>query len=434
VRKAQTEATHRHSLVIEALNGLETIKCARAEGQFQQQWEQFVGHNSRTAEEMRSWSTLAMNATGFIQQLVSVGVIIIGVYLFSEGDVSSGAIIAAVILSSRAVAPLGQIASTLSRAQQAFHAYKALDRIMALPAEEEGQDRHMNRRIAEGRINFDDLTFAYPESDAPALKDFNLKIEPGERVGIIGKIGSGKTTIGRLLARLYLPTSGMLLIDDVDIRQYHPAEVRRAVAFISQDTALFFGTLRDNIVLGVPHISDDLVLRAAEFAGVADFAKNHPKGFNMQVGEGGRFLSSGQRQAVVLARAFLLEPLIMFLDEPSGAMDMASERLLIQRLKTAFRPDQTVIVTTHLRPRLREAVSIGPSRPRRARPRASGAAACRGTPAPPRPTSRRRAPSRRPRGSWPTAPAASARQRSPRARACRERPQPAASSVCGKDR
>ena len=347
VRKAQAEATHRHSLVIEALNGLETIKCARAEGQFQQQWEQFVGHNSRTAEEMRSWSTLAMNATGFIQQLVSVGVIIIGVYLFSEGDVSSGAIIAAVILASRAVAPLGQIAATLSRAQQAFHAYKALDRIMALPAEEEGQDRHMNRRIAEGSINFDDLTFAYPESETPALKDFNLKIEPGERVGIIGKIGSGKTTIGRLLARLYLPTSGMLLIDDVDIRQYHPAEVRRAVAFISQDTALFFGTLRDNIVLGVPHISDDLVLRAAEFAGVADFAKNHPKGFNMQVGEGGRFLSSGQRQAVVLARAFLLEPLIMFLDEPSGSMDMASERLLIQRLKTAFRPDQTVIVTTH---------------------------------------------------------------------------------------
>lgn len=347
VRKAQTEATHRHSIVIEALNGLETIKCARAEGQFQRQWEQFVGHNSRTAEEMRSWSTLAMNATGFIQQLVSVGVIIIGVYLFSAGDVSSGAIIAAVILASRAVAPLGQIAATLSRAQQAFHAYKALDRIMALPAEEDGQDRHMNRRITEGRINFDDITFAYPESDAPALKNFNLKIEPGERVGIIGKIGSGKTTIGRLLARLYLPTSGMLLLDDVDIRQYHPAEVRRAVAFISQDTALFFGTLRDNIVLGVPHVSDDLVLRAAEFAGVADFAKNHPKGFNLQVGEGGRFLSSGQRQAVVLARAFLLEPLIMFLDEPSGSMDMASERVLIQRLKSAFRADQTVIVTTH---------------------------------------------------------------------------------------
>ena len=164
VRKSQAEATHRHSLVIEALNGLETIKCARAEGQFQQQWEQFIGHNSRTAESMRSLSTLAMNATGIVQQLVSVGVIIMGVYLFSEGEVSSGAIIAAVILSSRAVAPLGQIAATLSRAQQAFNAYKSLDRIMALPSEDDGQDRHVNCRIAEGRISFDNVTFAYPES------------------------------------------------------------------------------------------------------------------------------------------------------------------------------------------------------------------------------------------------------------------------------
>jgi len=347
VRRAQAEATHRHSLVIEALNGIESIKCARAEGQFQRQWEQFVGQNSRTSEDMRAWSTLAMNSTGVIQQLVSVGVIIIGVYMFSEGNISSGAIIAAVMLSSRAVAPLGQIAATLSRAQQAFHAYKALDGIMAMPAEDEGHERHINRKIAEARVDFQNVTFAYPGSETPALKEFNFKIEPGERIGIIGKIGSGKTTIGRLLARLHLPSSGTLLLDNVDIRQYHPAEVRRAVSFVSQDTALFFGSVRDNIVLGVPHISDDLVLRAADLAGVTDFVKSHPKGFNMQVGEGGRFLSSGQRQSVVLARAFLLEPIMLFLDEPSGNIDMASERLLIQRLKKAFRPDQTVIITTH---------------------------------------------------------------------------------------
>jgi ATP-binding cassette subfamily C protein LapB len=347
VRRAQVEATHRHSLVIETLNGLESIKCARAEGQFQQQWEQFIGRNSRTAEDMRYWSTLAINTTGLIQQLVSVGCVIVGVYIFANGEVSSGAIIASVILASRAVAPLGQIASTLSRAQQAFHAYKALDRIMQLPTETDSRFQHTNRRITEGRILFDNVSFIYPQSETPALKNFNLKIEPGERVGIIGKIGSGKTTIGRLLARLHLPTSGSLLLDGVDIRQYHPVEVRRAVSFISQDTALFFGSLRDNIALGVNHISDDLILRAAELTGVADFAKKHPQGFNMQVGEGGRFLSSGQRQAVVLARAFLLEPLVLFLDEPSGAMDMASERLFVQRLKTAFRPDQTVIVTTH---------------------------------------------------------------------------------------
>lgn len=347
VDQAQTEATHRHSLLIETLNGLEAIKCSRAEGQFQRQWEQFVGHNSRTVEHMRSWSTLGMNTTGFIQQLVSVGVVIVGAYLFAAGEVSSGAIIAAVILSSRAVAPLGQMAATISRAQQALHAYRSLNRIMALPAEDDGQPRHINRRITEGRICFDDIVFEYPQSEAPALNGFNLKIEPGERLGIIGKIGSGKTTIGRLLVRLHLPTSGSLLLDGVDIRQYHPAEVRRAVAFVSQDTALFFGSVRDNIALGVPHVSDDLVVRAADLAGVSEFVKTHPKGFDLQVGEGGRFLSSGQRQAVVLARAFLLEPPILFLDEPSGAMDMASERGLIQRLRDAFRANQTLILTTH---------------------------------------------------------------------------------------
>jgi ATP-binding cassette subfamily C protein LapB len=347
VHQAQSEATHRHSILLEALNGLETIKCARAEGQYQRQWEQFIGHNSRTTERMRSLSTLAMNITGFIQQLVSVGVIIVGVYVFSRGNVSSGAIIAAVILASRAVAPLGQIASTISRAQQALQAYKTLDRIMQVPEEDDGQARHINRTIAEGRINFDNVTFNYPDSEAPALKDFSLKIEPGERVGIIGKIGSGKTTIGRLLARLHVANDGLLLLDGVDIRQYHPAEVRRCVGFVSQDTTLFYGSVRDNIVLGVPHVSDDLVLRAAEIAGVTDFVKTHPKGFNLQVGEGGRFLSSGQRQAVILARACLLEPLVVFLDEPTGAMDMASERLFLQRLRAAFRPHQTLILTTH---------------------------------------------------------------------------------------
>jgi ATP-binding cassette subfamily C protein LapB len=347
VRQVQTEATHRHSILLEALNGLETIKCARAEGQYQRQWEQFIGHNSRTTEHMRSLSTLAMNITGFIQQLVSVGVIVAGVYVFSAGHVTSGAIIAAVILSSRAVAPLGQTASTISRAQQAFQAYKTLDRIMQLPAEDEGRARHINRSINDGRISFDNVTFRYPESEAPAINGFDLKIEPGERVGIIGRIGSGKTTLGRLLARLYLATEGTLFLDGVDVRQYHPAEVRRCVGFVSQDTILFYGSVRDNIALGVPHISDDLVLRAAEISGVIDFVKAHPKGLNMQVGEGGRFLSSGQRQAVILARACLLEPLVVFLDEPSGAMDMATERAFVQRLHHAFRPDQTLILTTH---------------------------------------------------------------------------------------
>lgn len=347
VRGAQSEATHRHSLLIEALTGLETIKTSRAEGQFQSKWEQFVGQNSKTSEHLRFISAIGMNFTAFAQQLVTVGVVIIGVYLFDSGEVSPGAIIASVILAGRAVGPLGQIAGTIGRSQQAFHSLGVLNQIMDVPGEDAGQERHIDRSISDGSIEFDNVQFNYPGSEAPALTDFSLKIEAGERVGIIGRIGSGKTTLGRLLARLYVPTEGALLVDGVDIRQYHPSDVRRQVAFVSQDSALFHGSVRDNIVLGAPYVSDDLVVRAADLAGVTEFVKFHPQGFNMPVGETGRFLSSGQRQAIALARAFLFNPLILFLDEPSGSMDMASERALIERLRNSFRPEQTVVLTTH---------------------------------------------------------------------------------------
>ncbi|MFQ5626308.1 MAG: type I secretion system permease/ATPase, partial [Methyloligellaceae bacterium] len=347
VGQAQSEATHRHSLLIEALTGLETIKTSRAESQFQDQWEQFVGRNARTAEKLRSISAFGTNFTALAQQLVTVGVVIIGVYMFDQGEVSPGAIIASVILAGRAVAPLGQIAATIGRSQQAIFSLRTLNQVMSVPGEDAGQERHLNRKMAAGSVVFDKVSFTYPGAECPAVNEFSVKIRPGERVGIIGRIGSGKTTLGRLIARLYQPTEGSLLLDDVEIRQYHSNEVRRRVAFVSQDSSLFHGTVRDNIVLGTPNISDDLVLRAADLAGVSEFVKLHPQGFNMPVGETGRFLSSGQRQTIALARAFLSDPLIVFLDEPSGSMDPASEQALLERLRTAFRPDQTLIVTTH---------------------------------------------------------------------------------------
>jgi ATP-binding cassette subfamily C protein LapB len=347
VNQAQSEAAHRHSILLEAISGLETIKLARAESQMQRRWEQFVGQNSRTSANLRFLSSVGLNFTTFIQQLVTVGIIIVGVYLFDQGEISPGALIAAVILAGRAVAPLGQVASTIARSQQAFHSLRTLDEIMSTPEEGDEQDRHMDRKIASGAIDFQDVTFTYPESGVAAIKQFSLKIEPGERIGIIGKIGSGKSTLGRLLARLYVPGEGSLLIDGVDVRQYLPSEIRRQVSYVAQDAKLFRGTVRDNIVFGAPHVSDDLVVRAAELAGVSDFIQSNPSGYNMPVGEDGRALSSGQRQAVALARAFLFDPAVVFLDEPSGSMDMATERALLERLRTAFRPDQTLIITTH---------------------------------------------------------------------------------------
>ncbi len=347
VDQAQAEAGYRHSLLLDAISGLETVKCARAESQMQRQWEQFVGQNSETAQRLRTISSVGLNLSAFVQQMVTVGVVVVGAYLFEEGEVSSGAIIASVILAGRAVAPLGQLAATFARSQQAFSSLRILNQLMSLPEDGEGETRHIDRTIESGSIHFDNVIFEYPDATTQALKDFSLKISPGERVGIIGKIGSGKTTIGRLLTRLYMAGEGNLLLDDVDIRQYHPAEVRRRVAFVAQDAALFHGSIRDNIVFGAPYVSDDVVVRAAELSGTADFVKLHPHGYNMPVGEGGRLLSSGQRHSVALARAFLFDPVIVFLDEPTGAMDMQSERALTLRLKTAFRPDQTVIITTH---------------------------------------------------------------------------------------
>jgi len=327
--------------------GVETIKALRAESQFQNQWEQFVRHNALTTEKLKSISAVGTNFTALVQKLVTVFVVIVGVYLFVEGEISPGAIIASVILAGRAVAPLGQIAGTLGKSQQAFQSYRVLNQIMLIPGENADLEKHIDSYLTTGSVEFEKLGFTYPEAERPALRDFSLKIKPGERVGIIGRIGSGKTTLGRLIGRLYVPTEGSLLLDGVDIRQYHPSNVRRRVAFVSQDSVLFHGSVRDNIVLGAPYVSDDLVLRAADLSGVSEFVNLHPKGFDMPVGEGGRFLSAGQRQLISLARAFLFDPLIVFLDEPSGSMDMASERALIERLKTAFRPDQTVILTTH---------------------------------------------------------------------------------------
>ncbi|MGI9525181.1 MAG: type I secretion system permease/ATPase [Hyphomicrobiaceae bacterium] len=347
VKAAQTDASKRHAILFEAINGIDTIKTNRAEGQMQRDWEQFVAHNAKTAHQLRSLSTFGLNLTGLVQQLVSVAIVVIGVHQFDEGNITPGALIAAVILAGRGVAPLGQLASTMARAQQAFQALKTLNQIMAMPEEGGDQVRHVDKTISKGSIEFDHLSFSYPEAAMPALNDISLKINEGERIGIIGKIGSGKTTIGRLLTRLYVPSSGNLLLDGVDVRQYHPAEIRRQIAFVAQDSMLFSGTVRDNITLGAPQTSDNAVFRAAQLAGVDAFINGHPQGINMQVGEGGKLLSSGQRHAIALARAFLLEPAIIFLDEPTGLMDLASERVFVNKLTNALSPNQTLLLATH---------------------------------------------------------------------------------------
>jgi ATP-binding cassette subfamily C protein LapB len=346
-RENSSESAYRHSLLVESISALETIKMLRAESRLQSLWERLVGRTARTVEKTRRISGIVTTVTMSVQQLVTVGIVVYGAHLFDEGLVSMGAIIACVILAGRAVAPFGQFATIVARSQQSFAALSNLNQIMKMESERPEGKSFIAQPIKHAKIEFKSVKFSYPEQANPALNGLNFTVKPGEKVGIIGKIGSGKTTIGRLLAALYDVQEGAVLIDGVDIRQLHPHDVRGSIGVVNQDSDLFFGTLRDNLIMGNPTATDEELLEAARLAGVDDFAQRHPAGYDMPVGERGGLLSGGQRQAVALARVLLLKPKVVFLDEPSGSMDMASERLLIKNLKRALKPDQTIIVSTH---------------------------------------------------------------------------------------
>lgn len=344
---AANEASRRQSLLIETISTIETLKSLRAEAPMLRRWQELMKGSSRTSEEIKHISSNAIYMTGFVQQLVSVLIVVAGTYEFADGKLAMGAIVATVMLASRAGAPLGQLAMTLARFRQATMSLRILDGVMEQPEDRPSTVGFVNREIKQGSFSFQNVSFAYPGADVPVINEFNLSIAPGERVGIIGRIGSGKTTIGRLLDGLFVPTAGRILIDGVDIRQYHMAEVRSAVAVAGQSSDLFSGTVKENLLLGRQDATDEELLTVAKMAGVDDFVSSHPRGFDMPVGERGNNLSSGQKQALTIARLLLTRPKIVFLDEPSGAMDLASERNLIQRLSSAFDRNTTLLIATH---------------------------------------------------------------------------------------
>ncbi|GAA4126737.1 type I secretion system permease/ATPase [Aminobacter aganoensis] len=347
VAASLNEASQRQSLLVESISTIETIKSLRAEAYLLRKWREHSKNAANTSEKIKELSAAAANMTQFIQQMVTVALVVAGAYAFDSGAISTGAIIAAVMLSGRAVAPLGQLAMTLSRFRQATLSLKVLNTIMQQPEDRPDTVGFVNRPIRVGALTMRNVGFVYPGTETEVLTGVNLTINPGERVGIIGRIGSGKTTFGRLVGRLYLPTTGELLLDGIDIRQYHPSEVRAAVGIVAQAGDLFSGTIKENLLMARPEATDEEIIDAAKLAGVDEFVSRHPRGYDMNVGERGTNLSGGQRQAVAIARLLMTKPKIVFLDEPSGSMDLASERQLIRQLKTAFNDKTTLIISTH---------------------------------------------------------------------------------------
>ena len=339
-------SAQRNATLIESLVGLETVKSMGVEGQMQGKWEKSALFLSEVGSKLKLLSSSITNGTYALQQIISVAIVILGVYLISNGDLTMGGLIACSQLTSRGLAPISQIAGLFTQYHTAATSLKSLDEVMGKPVERNKGVNFLSRPAFKGEIEFKNVSFKYPGSDELALNRVSFRIRPGEHVGLIGRMGSGKTTINKLILGLYQPTEGAILIDGIDARQIDPAELRRSIGYVQQDNHLFYGSLRENITLRHPHADDHSVLQAAQVGGIAEFVNAHPKGFDLEVGERGDTLSGGQRQGVGIARAFVTQPQIVLLDEPTSAMDHSGEETVKRNIAQAT-ADKTMIVISH---------------------------------------------------------------------------------------
>ena len=344
---AQADSSLQHSILVESIGGIETLKAAHAEGQMLGRWKRYSAMSAATQEEMRRVTAVAVNLASLSQQLISVGLLIGGFYQFNLGNMSMGAIIAIVMLAGRAMAPVGQFAFLITRARQAFTTMDSLQNMMEDEDERQSASRSIVPEIRAGTIELNHVNFRYPNAANDSLSDLSLKIAPGERIGIIGRVASGKSTLGRLLCGLYAPTDGVMLIDGLDSRQYHPHQIRNAFRFVGQDAELFSGSVRDNLMLGAAQADDQQLVDAVVRSGADIFLSRDAAGFDLPVGERGSRLSGGQKSLLVLARALVSPSKLLFLDEPTGAMDTQTETYFIEHLKSALDAKQTLIVSTH---------------------------------------------------------------------------------------
>ena len=346
VKETYDAGSSKNAVLIESLSSIETIKSLGATGYSQWRWEEATTSIADKSINTKMISSSITTVTSFLVQLNTVAMILVGTYMIIDNNLTMGGLIASIIISSRTISPMGQVASLLSTYQHTRTTYEALNDIMNLPVEHPPGKKFVARPEYRGKIEFKNVTFSYPNTDKETLTNINITINEGEKVAIVGKIGSGKSTIQKLMVSLYNPQEGSVLIDNIDIKQLDPTELRKNIAYVSQESLLFDGTVKENIVYRVPSINDDKIIEAAEISGVMNFINKHPKGFDMPVGERGSFLSGGQKQSVAIARAILLPYPIVLFDEPTSSMDTSTENKFIKKIRE-YDKDKTLIIVTH---------------------------------------------------------------------------------------
>ncbi|ABZ78463.1 ABC transporter transmembrane region type 1 [Shewanella halifaxensis HAW-EB4] len=336
----------KHGHLIESLASIESIKSSGAEGLVQKSWQQMIGHTANWQLKCKKITTSVTNVATFVVQTSVIFVVILGVYRVSENEISMGGIIAAVILSSRAISPMAQLAGLMTRGNQTASALRQLDELMTQEDEFENKGHLVSRQRLLGQITAHHIGFNYPGSERPVLHPLSLNIAPGERVAIIGRNGSGKSTLAKLLVGLFQPTKGSLTYDGIDSAQIHPSDLRRNFGYLPQDITLFHGTIRDNILFGTRQVTEHQLIRAVQLSGVNLFTNLEAEGLDQQVGEGGRELSRGQRQTIALARATLNDPPVLLMDEPTASLDARAEKQFIHAMHNVSK-DRTLLLITH---------------------------------------------------------------------------------------
>ena len=343
-------SSKRNAVLVEGLSALETVKAFNGASRLQNSWEQTTRFLSGCSAKLRLLGGSVASSAAWLQQLVSICIIVIGVYLIIDGQISQGALIAAYLLSSRAMAPISQAAGLMAQFYQASIAMGSVDNIMQTP-QEGSENRTQQQREWQGAIEFHEVSFSYPGSDKPALDKASFKLAAGERAALLGRAGCGKSTVAKLLLGLYQPQSGSIFIDGINIAQIDPAELRRTFSYVPQDTRLLQGTVYDNITLGAPGLDNQGLLYALNVSGLAALVGAQAQGLSLPVGEGGDRLSGGQRQSVVVARAIAVGAGMLVLDEPTSAMDSTLEAHVRERLQQHCQ-DRTLLLITHRNPLL----------------------------------------------------------------------------------